>query len=99
MTIDCGLVCEHQFLLRPVRNRHDVHVGEFGTTLAPIRVRQNVVTPDLASCFDLSSFGNAPMKERVVARNASARCRRLYVLEKCREASNDAALIERARDT
>ena len=98
MTIDCRFVCEHQILFGSVRNGHDVDVGELRPALSPIRVRENMVTPDLASCFDLSSLGNAPMKERVVACNSSARGLRLHVLEKGREAPDDSALVEGVSD-
>src|SRR5262249_1151512 len=96
--VDRRLVREYERLLGTMRDGHDVNVREFRPALAPVRVRDDVMTPDFATRLDFATFGNAPVKERVVARDARSTGRGLHVLEKSRKAANDFSLIQRSRD-
>src|SRR5207248_136490 len=64
----------------------------------PIGMRQNVVAADLAPGLDLTTVGHSPMKERVVPRDPRSAARWFDMLEKRREAADDAAFVQRSRD-
>src|SRR4029453_10015925 len=82
MPIDRRLMLEQALLFLAVRDRHDVHVFEFGAGLAPITMGQNVMAADFTAGFNFASGRDRPMKQRVKARDADSGLRRLYVLEK-----------------
>jgi hypothetical protein len=77
-----------------VRHRHDVHIGELIAAFSPVGMREDVVPPDFAARFDFTALGNAPVEQRVVARDAVALLRRLHVFQKRREAPDHAALVQ-----
>ena len=97
MCVDRRLVREHHRLLRPVRDAHDVHVPEVGTTLPPVGVRHDVVPANLASRIELPPRRHAPVEEGVVARHPRSRRRWLHVLEERREPAHHTTLRERSR--
>src|SRR5438445_13713271 len=54
MSIYRCFVREQQLLVRAVRDCHDIYVLEFGTGLAPIAMRQNVMPAEFTACLDLA---------------------------------------------
>src|SRR5690349_18877957 len=98
MRVDGVLMREHRRLVGAMRDGHDVHVRELGTALAPVTMREDVMPSNLTARFDFAAFGNAPVKERVVARHTRAAGGWLHVFEKRREAADDFALAQLARD-
>ena len=98
MFVDRGLVREEHVLVEPVCDAHDIDVAKLGPTLAPIRVRHDVMAPHFAARLDLATDRDLPMKERVIARDAFVARRRLDVFEERREAADDAAFRKRLRN-
>src|SRR5579871_1867556 len=98
MLVDRRLVREHRGLLHAVGDGHDVDPVKLRSALAPIRMRDHVVTPYLAAGLDLPPGRNGPMEERVVARGALVSGRGFHVFEEGRESSDDSALVQRSRD-
>ena len=98
MLVDGALVLEQQRFVGAVRDRHDVDVLEFRARFAPVTVGQNVMPSDFAARFDFAARRHGPMKERVEARHAHAARRRLHVLEKSGESSDDFAAVQRFGD-
>src|SRR5581483_28785 len=80
MLVNRGFVREHQRFVRPMRDGHQVHVGEVRAAFAPVGVREDIVPADLAAGFDFAAWGDAPMEKRIVARDADAGARRFDVL-------------------
>src|SRR5437763_858883 len=98
MRIDGSLVREHERFVGSMRDGHDVDVGELGSALAPVRVRQDMMAADLAAGFDLPPFRYPPVKQRVVPGHAIATCRWLHVLEEGGEATDHSPFVERLGD-
>src|SRR5207247_896785 len=97
VSIDRRLVVKHQLLVGAMRNRHEVHIRELWPALAPVRMGQDVMTADLTPGVDLSSGRDAPVKERIVARDALTGSRWFHVLEERRESSNNLSRTQRLR--
>src|SRR6266404_6828687 len=57
MSIDGGLVIEQQLFIRAVCHGHDIDVLEFRAGFAPITMRQDMVTTNLAACFNFTAAG------------------------------------------
>src|SRR6266853_3278067 len=70
MSIDGGLMIEQQLFISAVCHGHDIDVLEFRAGFAPITMRQDMVTTNLAACFNFTAGWDRPMKQRVEARDA-----------------------------
>src|SRR5437763_8469672 len=92
--IDRFLVREHQCFVCPMRHSHDVDVAEFRPCFAPVTMSENMMPSHFATRFDFTTRRHGPVEKRVETRDAYAARRRLYVLEKSREASNDFSRVE-----
>src|SRR5947208_12249637 len=55
MPIDCRLVVEEQLFIGAVRYSHDVDVLEFRAGFAPVAVRQDMMTANLAARFNFAT--------------------------------------------
>ena len=55
MLINGSFMIEQQLFISAVRDSHDVDVLEFGASFAPIAMRQNMMTPDLAARFHFAT--------------------------------------------
>ncbi len=71
MSIYGGFVIEQQLLVGAVRDGHDVDVLKFGTRFTPITMRENVMPPDFATRFNLTTWRHRPVKKRVESRASS----------------------------
>ena len=98
MPIDRRLVFEEERFVRSVRDRHDVDVAKFRSGFAPVAMGQDLVPPDFAARLNFTTRRHGPMEERVETGYPHSGCRRLYVLEKGREPSNDFAFRQVFRD-
>src|SRR5262249_10681823 len=70
MPINGGLVTEEQLFVSAVRHGHNVDVLELRSGFAPITMRQDMMTPDLAAGFNFTAGRPRPMKQRVETRDA-----------------------------
>src|SRR5262249_44073633 len=91
MLINRRLMVEEQSLVRAVRHSHDVDVPEFRSGFAPVAMRQDLMTTDLASRLNFAATRHRPMKQRVESCDAHAAHGWFHVFEKCRETANDLA--------
>ena len=82
MSVDRGLMIEQASLLGAVCDRHDVHIFEFWTGLAPVAMGENVVPPDFATNFDFAARRHRPMKQRIESCHPDPGLGRFDVLEK-----------------
>src|SRR6267378_4681072 len=89
MSIDGGLMIEEQLFVSAVCHGHGVDVLEFRSGLAPITMRQDMVTTNLAARFNFTAGWHCPMKQRVEARDAHTARRWFDMLEKSRKAPYD----------
>ena len=64
MLVDRRFVREHDVFFGAVHDRHHVDSVKLGAALAPICVRDDVMTPDLAAGLNLAARGEPP-SERV----------------------------------
>ena len=94
MSIYRCFVREQQLLVRAVRDCHDIDVLEFGTGLAPIAMRQNVMPADFTAGLDLAVRRHRPMKQSVKARDPHPARRWLDVFEKGREPPDDFSRVQ-----
>ena len=60
--INGRLVIEKQLFIRAVRHGHDVDVLEFRPRFAPVTMRQNMMTANLAARFNFTTRGHGPVK-------------------------------------
>src|SRR5262249_22312235 len=70
MPINGDLMAEKQLFVSAVRHGHNVDVLEFRSGLAPITMRQDMMTTDLAARFNFTAGRHRPMKQRVETRDA-----------------------------
>ena len=62
MPINRHFVVEEQLFIGSVRYSHDVDVLEFRPGFAPVAMRQNMMTADLAARFNFATGGHCPVK-------------------------------------
>jgi hypothetical protein len=98
VTIDGAFMFEKQFLIGPVRDRHDVDVAKFGAGFAPVAMGQDMVPADFAARFEFASRRHGPMEKSVEPRDPNTRRGRLHVFEKRRKTADDFPRIERLGD-
>src|SRR5262245_18300004 len=67
MLVDSRFVRENEVFISTVRDCHDIYVAELRAALAPVSMRENMVTPHFAARFDFTSCRNGPMEKRVEA--------------------------------
>ena len=72
MPIDSGFVVQQQLFVRAVRHCHDVDVPKFRAGLAPVAMRQDMMSPDFAARFNFAARRYRPMKQRVESRHTHA---------------------------
>src|SRR6266446_439903 len=94
MSIYRRFVLEQQLLVRAVRDSHDIDVFEFGASLAPIAVSQNVMPADFTAGLDLAVRRHRPMKQSVKARDPHPAGRWLDVFKEGRETPDDFARVQ-----
>ena len=96
--VDRRFMGEHDRLLHPMRDGHDVDVVKLGAALPPIGVGDNVMAPDLATGANLQARRHGPVKERVIPSHAFVAGSRFDVFQKGREPADHAALLELSSD-
>src|SRR5437016_6036274 len=74
MPIDRHFVLEEQLFIGSVRYSHDVDVLEFRPGFAPVAMRQDMMTANLAACLDLTPRRHCPVKQRVEPRDTHTAC-------------------------
>jgi hypothetical protein len=70
MPINSSFVLQQQLLVGAVSHGHDVNVSEFRARLAPVTMRQDLMSPNFAARFDFAAGRYRPMKQRVKTRYA-----------------------------
>ena len=60
MQVDRAFVIQEQFLVRPVRDGHDVYVAKLRSGLAPVTMGQNVMTANFAAGFYFAARAGPP---------------------------------------
>src|SRR5207248_1612488 len=87
--INRGFMREHHFLVRPVRDAHDVDAAKLRAAFAPISVRHDVMPAHFPARFDLAARRHGPVEQGVETRDALSRGQRFDVLEERGEAPDD----------
>src|SRR5438876_1125065 len=94
MRIDRRFVFEQTHFIGAMRDCHDIDVAKLRSAFSPVTVSQNMVTTDLAACFNLPARRHRPMKQRVETCYAHASRTRLHVFEKSGQAPDDFAGVQ-----
>src|SRR5262249_11964009 len=70
--INRRLVLEKERFVRSVGHGHDVDVAKLRSSLSPVAVSQNFVSPDLPTSLDLPPWRNRPVKKCVKSSDPNA---------------------------
>src|SRR4029079_15901503 len=69
MPINSSFVLQQQLFVGAVRHGHDVDVSEFRAGLAPVTMRQDMMSANFAARSNFAAGRYCPMKQRVESRH------------------------------